>query len=232
MHIHAGVQQTGPQIRFSRDFEVVELTRMLQSRLRESTLKKLRQDAPENARFVVPAPLFLTDPQWELPASHTPDRDARGFAPGPELERVVTQLHRSAGLLRAQTLLLVTPPSFRPTTTGIDRLVAFAKHPRLKSMRLIWEPRGLWQEGEIRHVVSQTGIVTVTDPLLTRELPNHDFGYFRIHGPASAGILGEHHHHRILEACFSHKRVFVVFCTPNAVRDARAFLATVQGSIG
>ena len=225
MRIHVGVQHLSSIVRFDPQFEVVELTRMMYSRYREATLKKLLEKSPEGSRFVTAVPQAIADPEWTQVTGGVPAESLRGFFPGPELEAQVLALHRAAGLVRSQTLLIQTPVSFRPTAQNIDRLGQFARHPKWKNQRLVWQADGLWDPARVAQIAAEFGMTPVQDPLVNPVSPAAaEFAYFRVRGTTPTRLIPELSHLELLEACRPYKRIFLVFCTSNPVQDARNFI--------
>lgn len=231
MRIHVGVQHLSSIVRFQPEHEVVELTRMMHGRYREATLKRLAEAAPSGSRFVVAVPQAVCDPEWDRPVGTVPASALRGFAPGPELDAQIQALCRAAGLVRAQTVLIQTPVSFRPTARNVDRLGLFAKSPLWKNLRLAWQADGLWEPARHGAVCEEIGLIPVQDPLAHptgrgAHLPvrGADFSYFRVRGATPSRLISEMGHLDLLEACRPHRRVFLVFCTANPVQDVKNFL--------
>ena len=225
MRIHVGVQHLSSIVRFDPQFEVVELTRMMYSRYREATLKNLVTKAPEGTRFVTAVPQAIADPEWAEPTGGVAAASLRGFLPGPELEAQILALHRAAGLVRSQTLLIRTPVSFRPTALNIERLGQFAQHPKWKNQRVVWQADGLWDPARVAQIAASFGITPVQDPLVTPVAPAAaEFAYFRVRGATPTRLIPEMSHLELLEACRPYKRIFLVFCTSNPVQDARNFM--------
>jgi len=225
MRIHLGVQHLSTIVRFEPGFEIVELTRMMHARYREATLRRLAEAAPDGSRFVVAVPQAITDPEWEQPSGAVPAAALRGFAPGPALDDQLTALARAAGLLRAQTVLIRTPVSFRPTARNLERLGAFARHPKLKGLRLAWQADGLWEPARLTAACEELGLTPVLDPLAgPAPMKAADFAYFRVRGATPSRLIPELAHLDLIEACRPYRRVFLVFCTANPVQDARNFL--------
>ncbi len=50
-------------------------------------------------------------------------------------------------------------------------------------MIFAWEPRGKWEEGEIRPICEDLDLVHCVDPFKARSCSG-DFGYYRLHGIA------------------------------------------------
>ncbi len=231
MHIHVGVQHLSAIIRFDPQHEVVELTRMMHGRYREATLKKLAEKAPPGARFVVAVPQEVTDPEWTGTGGEGEASVLRGFTPGEPLEAQIRYLHRAAGLVRAQTVLIRTPVSFRPTSQNIDRLGQFAGHAKWKNLRLVWQADGLWDPVRVSSVSAELGLTPVMDPLVAPvPMEAADFAYFRVRGMQPSRLIPELQHLELLEACRRFKRVFLVFCTSNPVQDARNFMENAANS--
>lgn len=227
MHIHVGIQNLQSHVRFHDKMEVVELGHMMHGRYREATLKKLAQDAPKGTRFVVAVPLAVADPEWKEPFCGIEPEKLRGFEPGEAQDRIVQQICRTAGLLRSQTVLIRTPPSFTPGQK-LERLRAFVQLPAWKNLRRVWQPEGVWEASHTVQAAREMGIVPVWDPLLASVKTSGDFAYFRVRGPMPSKPLDEHQFFQLLEACSTFNRSFVVFCGLRARTDALNFLKFME----
>ncbi len=228
MHIHVGIQNLQPRVRFHEGLDVVELGHMMHGFYRESTFRNLAQAALPGSRFVVAVPQAVTDPEWERPFRGIEPEKLRGFAPSEHQERVVAQVCRAAGLLRSQTVLIRTPATFTPARRHLDRLRDFVHLPAWKNLRRVWQAEGVWDAAHVVHTAREMGIVPVWDPLMASLRETGDFAYFRVRGPMPAKLLSELQFQRLMEACMGFRRSFVVFCTLHARADALNFLKFLQ----
>lgn len=230
MHIHVGIQNLQSRVRFHEGLEVVEMSHMMYGRYREATLKKLVQEAPKRMRFVVAVPQAITDPEWKEPFYGIEPQKLRGFTPGDEQNHVVNQICRAAGLLRAQTVFIRTPPSFTPGS-NLENLRTFVQLPTWKNMRRVWQAEGVWDTAHAVRVARDMGIIPAWDPLLASVKDSGDFAYFRVRGPMPSKPLTETQFLQLLVACSSFKRSFVVFCTLRARMDAFHFLHFLKNEL-
>ncbi|MBN2722732.1 MAG: DUF72 domain-containing protein [Deltaproteobacteria bacterium] len=225
MKIHTGVS-TFPKYlkKIKQVCDVAELESFFNTKPRKSTLENWRNTMGKKFRFVIPAPLALTDPTWKKDTATFWREGAQGFAPGSETDFIGKTLWKSAGLLQSITFLFVTPPSFRPTADNRDRIMDFFQPFLQKNQRIIWEPQGLWDIEGLLKKTSNTGITISQNPLSDDFIQtDEDFRYFRIESHASANVIREDNIERILDACEGSKRSFVIFKTSMPLRDASIF---------
>ncbi len=88
----------------------------------------------------------------------------------------------SAHALGARRILFQCPASFTPPREHVaDMRRFFASIERDEGMRLLWEPRGGWEDDLVRTLCRELGLVHVVDPFSART-QTPDECYFRLHG--------------------------------------------------
>jgi uncharacterized protein YecE (DUF72 family) len=89
-------------------------------------------------------------------------------------------------VLRARTLLLQSPASFRPTPENLNRLEKFFSAINPGEVRLAWEPRGRWWDAkdEISSVCEKFKLICCVDPFRNEPFLSRGvrLAYFRLHG--------------------------------------------------
>lgn len=214
LHV-ACVGYTGPRRRYWQAVDTLELTdRDLAAK--PATLRRWRSEAPAHARFVV-----RVDPALV----------AAGFA-GPEADAAWARTREVAALLDADTLLLRTPPSFRPTAANREALRAFFAAHR-GDFTVAWWADGLWEsQPEDRDAVcAAAGLLPVADPLADddEELPEGPTVYWRVRGRVGmGGRLSDDDLDRLCGLASERAGGHLVFDAPTMMNDARRF-ATLQG---
>ncbi|HTM43716.1 MAG TPA: DUF72 domain-containing protein [Polyangiaceae bacterium] len=81
----------------------------------------------------------------------------------------VEQAIAAASILKAQWVIVRTPPQVRPDSRVKQRLATLTQLLASESYTVGWEPSGLWEARAAMSVASDLGIVVVND--LTREDP-------------------------------------------------------------
>ncbi|MGY4706229.1 DUF72 domain-containing protein [Candidatus Bipolaricaulota sp. J31] len=89
-----------------------------------------------------------------------------------------------ARALRAEIVLLQTPPSFGPSEENVAALVGFLREAERDGLVLVWEPRGRWERerGLVEEIVREHGLVHCTDPFKSAPVVTGDLAYLRLHG--------------------------------------------------
>ncbi len=214
LHV-ACVGYTGPRRRYWQAVDTLELTdRDLVAK--PATLRRWRSEAPAHARFVV-----RVDPALV----------AAGFV-GPDAAAAWDRTRAVADLLEADTLLLRTPPSFRPTAANREALRAFFTAHR-GDLTVAWWADGLWEsQPEDRDAVcAAAGLLAVADPLADDEedLPGGAQVYWRVRGRVGmGGRLSDDDLDRLCGLAAERAGGQLVFDAPTMMNDARRF-ATLQG---
>ena len=174
-----------------------------------ATLKRWRRRAPPETRFIVPV---------------APDVVRRRFE-GPEAEAAWGRTLEVAALLGADTLLLSTPPSLRPTLETRKAIISFfASHP--VEHHVAWRAPGLWesQPDHWEEVCRSGNLVPIVDPLGpddSEELPAGPFFYWTIQGGMGmSSRLGDHELDTLLELLASRRSGYIMFAAPRMMGAA------------
>jgi uncharacterized protein YecE (DUF72 family) len=208
----------------------------------ESAMRRWRNEAPPDAGFALLA--------WQLV---THDADTPGYARlrsplAPEVRSHVGSFRhtpevadawaRSVALakqLRAEVILLSTPPSFVPSEPNKEALRRFRGEVANDhgDIAIAWEPRGLWEPAQAAAMARELGWIYALDPLqLETPPPDGDAAYFRLHG---LGI----HRNRIAddlldvlaEMVEGYPRAWVVFANAERFADAKRFHRLLAGRV-
>ncbi len=200
-----------------RELDALELSDD-QSRARAGTQHRWREAAPPDVRIVprLPQELAMVD-------FHGPVADA-WWARSVEI----------AQRLGSDTLLLRTPPDFRPTTANRQALISFFGARRRPGLSVAWRAEGLWDgQAEDRNAVcAEAGLVPVVDPLgiepdeLEVELPEGEHIYWRLMGRPGGGTrFSESDLQQVLGMLDGRTSGYVVFGAGWMTSDARRLRA-------
>jgi uncharacterized protein YecE (DUF72 family) len=225
MKIHTGVNLFPLHRRkVLSNCDIGEVSSFFETRPKKNTLSRWRSEAPKNFRFIIPAPWALTDPNWKKAGATSWQEGSQGFLESEQTEKIWKHLDRACGVLRSQTILFVTPPSFRPSLKNKNSMVDFFSEIKRKNFRFAWEPRGLWTSEEALEISKELNLTLVSDPLSPEFINSEeDFRYFRIFNLKHANNLNEMGFEEIYEQCRGSKRSFVIFATPNPIKDSQRF---------
>jgi uncharacterized protein YecE (DUF72 family) len=129
-----------------------------------------------------------------------------------------------ARVLRATTVLLQCPRSFRPTPENVARMRTFVGAAERPDGRLLWEPRGAWPPALVAELCAELDLGHVVDPMQGETVtPEHT--YYRLHG-----TTGPRHVHTAAELRDVRDRIagrtrpYVLFNNLPRVGDAERFL--------
>ncbi len=206
----ACVGYTGPHDAYWRSLGARELGPG-DEQLPLKTLSRWRSKAPETARFVPRVCSSVSE------GAFRGDEVEAGWA------HTLAQVER----LGASTLLLRTPPSFRPTGENRDALRAFfSAGRRPEGLEVAWWAEGLWDHEDHVGLCKEVDLVPAVDPLALDDdepLPDGARFYWRLMGRKGlAGRFGDWD----LDQLVGHaegRSGHVVFTAPQMMRDARRF---------
>ncbi len=156
---------------------------------------------------------------------------AAGFA-GEAAEAAWAAAVERAEWLQADTVLLRTPASFRPTPANRAALVQFFKGRA--GPQVAWWAEGLWAGApeETYALAAEAGLIPVVDPLSLDDdepLPEGDVIYWRLRGSLGMqGRFSDYDLDRLTEAVAGRRAGYVVFAAPEMWRDATRFAELLQ----
>ncbi|MCU0663446.1 MAG: DUF72 domain-containing protein [Myxococcota bacterium] len=211
------------------DIDIVEVQDALTSPPKTATGLKLRQEAPSNFSFSVLVPRHLVVPvQAGTTLKGEPERYG-GFLRSQENERLWTRTAEYARGLGADTLVLVTPAEFTPTTANCDAMRSFLTSVDRAGLTIAWEMHGPWSEDQSARIAQDASLVVAVDPLHDEPLPGPR-AYFRF-GPFAAmgSRIGIYNLERIAKAGEGFDDVICVFATDRAYDDARNLRKMIAG---
>ena len=183
--------------RYYREFNVVEVQQTFYDPPREETLRKWREEAPEDFEFTLKAWQLITHPvksptyrRLKSLKIDLADKDKYGFfRRTPEVGRAWHKTEKAAVILQAKVVLLQSPPSFKPSEENLSNLRSFLSGNKAAGIVICFEPRGWAVEVALR-VCKDCGVVYVFDPL--QERPDTEtlkaqqkMLYLRLHGRGS-----------------------------------------------
>lgn len=182
---------------------------------RRDTLRRWRREVPEDACFIVPVPAAVV---------------TAGFA-GEAAEAAWDEAARAAELLGADTFLLRTPGSFRPTAANRAALISFFEG-RSAGRRIAWWAEGLWEsQPEDRDAVcAAAGLTPVVDPLQLDDdepLPGGDFFYWRLMGGHGMGRFSDYDIDTVMSHAAERHNGVIVFTHPRMRPDALRMAAAL-----
>jgi len=206
-------------------FPVVEVQQTFYQPPKVETAQKWRAEAPPGFEFTLKTWQLITHP----PSSPTyrrlkieiDKRDRYGFfRPTDEVLAAWERTREIAGALEAQIVLFQCPASFTPTKEHIANMRAFFRAIERDGLHFIWEPRGEWEEEEIKGLCQELDLIHGVDPF-QRPPVYGEIAYFRLHG-----ISGYRYRYtaedlnRLLQWCQEYEKVYCLFNNITMFEDA------------
>lgn len=153
-----------------------------------ATLKRWRQEVPEDFEFTLKAWQLIThesrSPTYRrLRRKLTDDELAQtgSFRSSPIVQEAWEITRASAEALRAHCILFQCPASFQPTEENVENLQAFFSGIDRGEFKLVWEPRGGWPGELVRELCEELDLAHVVDPFKVESV-TPEFIYYRLHG--------------------------------------------------
>ncbi|MDQ3189139.1 MAG: DUF72 domain-containing protein [Pseudomonadota bacterium] len=221
---------------YPRHFPVVEVQQTFYQPPTDDTLSRWRANAPNDFEFTLKAWQLITHTgasstyrRLRRPLSTRERGDAGGFRATPIVDEAWHRTLECAKILAATAVLFQCPASFKPTEENIGNLRAFfGRIERPKAIRLMWEPRGSWSEGQVAQLCAELALVHVVDPFVT-SAQTHSPTYLRLHG-----VTGSRHIYSDDELQWLMTRIpdkgdaYVMFNNLPRVGDAKRFASLIQ----
>jgi len=172
--------------KYIMEFNVIELQSTFYKIPRPSTVKKWREEAPNNFTFIVKAFQGIThsmnSPTWKR-SNIKPTKNHGEFKPTEEVYESWKITKQVCDVLSAPIAILQTPPTFRDTSENLKNVEAFFSSIDRGNLIIGLEPRG-WRKENVIKICEKFDLIHVTDPF--QNLPlytlNGRISYLRLHG--------------------------------------------------
>jgi uncharacterized protein YecE (DUF72 family) len=174
--------------RYFKQFTVVEVQQTFYQLPILSTAHKWREEAPDGFEFTAKAwqlithePTSPTYRRLKTTIAEDKRKNYGSFKPTDEVFEAFEATAQFCRDLGAEKLIFQCPPSFHMTSQHVSNIMDFFGQIKGKDFTIIWEPRGNWDEEEIRAICRELGLVHCVDPF--RVVPvSGGVRYFRLHG--------------------------------------------------
>jgi uncharacterized protein YecE (DUF72 family) len=226
------------QNNYCRDFGVVEVQETFYQPGRIEKYEKWRKAATEGFEFAVKAWQLIThepsSPTYrKLRAAIPAAKKGRygSFRPSEEVFAAWEVTDLIAQALETKMILFQSPSSFSPSLDNKRNLRTFFRTIDRRDYTLCWEPRGEWQDKDIRRVCSDLDLVHCVDPFKSK--PVHGRArYFRLHGRPGYNLRYRYSEEDLEELLrtIDRKAVYVLFNNFNMLHDARRFQRLIAGT--
>jgi uncharacterized protein YecE (DUF72 family) len=174
--------------RYFKVFDTVELQQTFYQPPEIKTIKRWRDESPEGFEYTIKAWQLIThEPssptyrrlRMKIPLSK--HRRYGSFKPTDEVFEAFELMREIANILNAKVIVFQSPPSFEPVEKNRENMRLFFNRIKRDNLLLAWEPRGRWNEKEIKGICDELGLIHVVDPFRTNSQTDR-IKYYRLHG--------------------------------------------------
>ena len=215
---------------YFRHFPVVEVQQTFYQPPRTATLERWREQAPPGFEFTLKAWQVVTHPSTSptyrrLRVPLERPEEAGFFRPTVTVLAGYARTREAARLLAARIVLFQCPASFTPAPEHIRDMRAFFRRVPRDGLQFAWEPRGVWDDGQVRELCAELDLVHCVDPFARKSVTER-LAYFRLHG-----IGGYRHRYddrelrRLLDACGAFEETYCLFNNMSMWEDGKRLKA-------
>jgi uncharacterized protein YecE (DUF72 family) len=224
------------QKNYHRDFEVVEVQETFYQPGSIGKYEKWRSAAPREFEFTVKAWQLIThepsSPTYRKLKSAIPHgkKDRYGsFRPTQEVFAAWEVTDMIAQALDAKVILFQSPSSFAPLRENERNMRTFFKTIDRRGHLLCWEPRGDWQDKDIKRICGDLDLVHCVDPFKAQPLHGR-VRYFRLHGRPGYNLRYRYTKQDLQEllGMIDRKRAYVLFNNLGMLHDAKRFQSLIE----
>ncbi len=181
----------GGKKEYYKYFNVIEIQDTFYRLPKKDTVKRWRDNAPQNFEFTLKAWQAIThpptSPTWRRNNLKVGKEDFNKygfFRPTKEVFSAWEKFREIAKILKTRIIIFQTPPSFKYSKENINNIKEFFNSIKEDNFFFGWEPRGNWYENEkvLRNLLIDLGIIHVVDILKRKPLVQTSIYYFRLHG--------------------------------------------------
>ena len=171
---------------YFKQFKLVEIQQTFYKIVPEETLKKWRQEAPDDFEFAVKG--FqgithpITSPTWKR-SKITLKGDERygNFQPSTEVFESWEITKKACHVLDAGICLLQLPKSFKDSKENIENAKNFFSSIEREGLEIAVELRG-WTDENIERLCREYELIDCRDPFAAKPSYIEKTAYFRLHG--------------------------------------------------
>jgi uncharacterized protein YecE (DUF72 family) len=152
------------------------------------TLERWRAEVPADFEFAVKAWQLITheakSPTYKRLKKTLTDaerEEAGYFKPTAIVKEARDMTLACARALEAKTILFQCPASFKQNAENISNLKSFFSNIERENLNFAWEPRGNWNDAEVKNICDELDLWHVVDPF-EKITTTPDRCYYRLHG--------------------------------------------------
>ena len=203
----------GKLANYAKRYDLVELTPVDQPLPKASKLARWRDEVPPGFAFSVVLPNAVAS------------LDRTG-AFGEALSRS----NEAIKSLQAAAVILVTPPSVRPTKPNRERIARLRDKLPADGCVVGWEARGMWEQEELIQTAHDLGYLPIFDAAQDA-VPPGPIAYTRLRALGMSTQIGQERVHRIAEQLAGRREAYCV-AEPEMAGRVRAGLTRALAEIG
>lgn len=225
------------QEEYFRHFDVVEIQQTFYKLPEIKTAQNWRAKAPLNFEFTIKASQLITHPSssptYRKAKLVIPEekKDKYGFfRPSEEVFEAFEETAEIARALNCKIIVFQCPASFSPTNENKENLLTFFKKVKRNDFIFVWEPRGKWEEKEIKALCEELNLSHCVDPFKEKNVWG-EILYLRLHGIGGYNYeyTDEELNHLASMIKDEKRPIYVMFNNTNMFQDALRFRKIVFG---
>lgn len=219
---------------YFEQFTTVEYQQSFLYPPKNKVLTKLQGEAPPGFVFVIRAWQLITheptSPGYKrLPKPLTGGHGVYGhFRDSDQVLDAYRQTFEAAEAVQAQAIFFETPTSFTPTAQNRRAMASFFERIERGQRLMIWDPRGVWSEGEIARICSDLQLIPCQDPFSQEILPGFSIAYLRLRGLGGDQHYSDDQLSWLVEMTQAYDQAFYIFQTVEMLKDASRLLEQIE----
>lgn len=174
--------------RYFSQFKVVEVQNTFYKPPQVKTAEKWRDQAPPDFEFSLKAWQLITheptSPTYRKAKIEIPEGEKKyygSFKPTDRVFEAWEETKKIVHALKAKIVIFQCPASFVPSDEHKGNLKRFFQSLEREDLLFVWEPRGKWDDEEIKELCAELNLIHGVDPF-SRPSVSGRINYFRLHG--------------------------------------------------
>lgn len=217
-------------------FDIVEVQSTFYNLPRPSTAIRWRAEAPAGFDYILKAWQPITHPsdsptytktRVEIPQSKAGSYGF--FKPTDEVHEAWERTRETARILDSRMILFQCPPRFEENADNLLNMRTFFENVERGRLKLLWEPRGRWNEDTIKSLCRDFNLIHCVDPFCDNQV-HGGIAYYRLHGKGGYGYqYTDSDLTELLGMCPKDKDSYVMFNNMSMLEDALRFKFLCRG---
>ncbi len=216
--------------KYFNTFKVVEIQQTFYQPPIPSTAQKWRKESPPDFEYTLKAWQLIThepsSPTYRKLKTKIPQSKAKNygsFKPTDEVHEAWGKTKEIGDTLHARVIVFQCPASFEPTTENKHNLRKFFSSIKRDKYLFAWEPRGKWNESEVKAICRELNLVHCVDPFQSKSTYGK-IRYYRLHGIGGYRYKYTHEDLGVLKESVGRKiDSYIMFNNVSMFDDAQAF---------